>query len=124
MGFVEAIQSGLNNYVNFSGRASRSEMWFWILFQLLATIVAAMVSGILAAIIGNAGWVIYTIVILGLILPTLAVEIRRLHDLDRSGWWFFITLVPFVGAIILLIFFCTEGTRGPNRFGSNPLRTV
>jgi len=124
MGFVEAIQSGLNNYANFSGRACRSELWFWILFQLLAIIVSSIVSGILAAIIGNAGWIIYGIVIIGLILPTLAVEIRRLHDLDKSGWWFFITLVPFVGGIILIIFFCTEGTPGPNRFGSNPLRMV
>jgi uncharacterized membrane protein YhaH (DUF805 family) len=124
MGFVEAIQSGLNNYVNFSGRASRSELWFWILFSILASVVASVIGGILVNIVGSAGSLVSLIVSLGLILPGLAVEVRRLHDIDKSGWWVLISVVPLVGIILLLIWFCTEGTRGPNRFGSNPLRTV
>jgi uncharacterized membrane protein YhaH (DUF805 family) len=78
----------------------------------------------LVNIVGSAGSLVSLIVSLGLILPGLAVEVRRLHDIDKSGWWVLISVVPLVGIILLLIWFCTEGTRGPNRFGSNPLRTV
>ena len=66
------------------------------------------------------GWILL-IVGLGLFLPTLAVQVRRLHDLDRSGWWILISLIPLVGAIILLVWACTKGTDGENRFGSDPL---
>ena len=65
--------------------------------------------------------VVYGIFVLVTILPTFAVTIRRLHDLDRSGWWIFLSFVPLVGAIILLIWFCTKGTSGPNRFGPGSL---
>jgi uncharacterized membrane protein YhaH (DUF805 family) len=57
---------------------------------------------------------------LAVLLPGIAVSIRRLHDTDRSGWWLLIVLVPLVGAILLIVWYCTEGTRGPNRFGADP----
>lgn len=115
MGFGQAISSGFSNYVNFSGRSCRSEYWYWILFIIVADIVA----GIIDYAIGIQ--VVTGLFGLATILPNLAVAIRRLHDLDRTGWWIFIGLIPLVGWIILIIWYCTRGTAGPNRFGPDPL---
>jgi uncharacterized membrane protein YhaH (DUF805 family) len=115
MGFGQAISSGFSNYVNFSGRACRSEYWYWILFIIIADIVA----GIIDYAIGIQ--VVTSLFGLATLLPNLAVAIRRLHDLDRTGWWIFIGLIPLVGWIILIIWYCTRGTAGPNRFGPDPL---
>jgi uncharacterized membrane protein YhaH (DUF805 family) len=116
MGFGQAISSGFSNYVNFSGRSCRSEYWYWILFIIVADIVA----GIIDYAIGIQ--VVTGLFGLATILPNLAVAIRRLHDLDRTGWWIFIGLIPLVGWIILIIWYCTRGTDGPNRFGPDPLQ--
>jgi uncharacterized membrane protein YhaH (DUF805 family) len=115
MGFGEAISSGFSNYVNFSGRACRSEYWFWTLFVVIADIVALAID----AAIGIQ--VVSGLFGLAVLLPGIAVALRRLHDLDRTGWWIFIWFIPIVGWIILIIWFCTKGTDGPNRFGPDPL---
>jgi uncharacterized membrane protein YhaH (DUF805 family) len=115
MDFGEAIKSGFSNYVNFSDRASRSEYWFWSLFSVICTIVAY----ILDARIGLP--VTRSLFELATFLPSLAVGVRRLHDLDRSGWWMFLFLIPLIGAIVLIVWFCTQGTDGENRFGADPL---
>ena len=114
MGFGDAVKSGLNNYVGFSGRAPRSEFWYWTLFSIIASIVGGVFDGIIGL-----GF-ISTIISLGLFLPSLAVGIRRLHDLDRTGWW---TLLAFtgIGIILLIVWDCFKGTAGPNRFGPDPL---
>jgi uncharacterized membrane protein YhaH (DUF805 family) len=118
MGFGQAISSGFSNYVNFSGRACRSEYWFWTLFVVIADIVAfAIDAAIGVRVIGG-------LFGLAVLLPGIAVTIRRLHDLDRTGWWIFIWFIPLVGWIILLIWFCTKGTDGPNRFGPDPLGAI
>jgi uncharacterized membrane protein YhaH (DUF805 family) len=119
MDFVETIKSGFHNYVNFSGRAARSEYWFWYLFFVLVAIGAALID--LALFPRSNISPINTIAELALLLPTLAVSIRRLHDLDRSGWWIFLGLIPIIGTIWLVVWFCTRGTLGPNRFGPDPL---
>jgi uncharacterized membrane protein YhaH (DUF805 family) len=121
MSFVEAISSGFRNYVGFSGRAPRSEYWFWVLFVVLVQIVTQVIDyGVLSA--GTSGFSpLTTIAGLGLFLPGLAMGIRRLHDLDKSGWWTLIVFIPLVGIIILLVWACTHGTMGPNRFGPDPL---
>ena len=119
MTFTRAISSGFQNYVNFGGRAMRSEFWYWTLFALLASIAAGLVDLALFA-----QWdvsPINSLVGLALFLPGLAVSIRRLHDLDRTGWWFLLVFIPIVGWIVLLIWNCTRGTVGPNRFGPDPL---
>lgn len=118
MQFHEAIRSGFCNYVNFSGRASRSEYWYWVLFAVLVAIVAGILD---AAIFPEAepnplGAVTSVI----LFLPGLAVGIRRLHDIDRTGWWVFIVLTV-VGIILLIVWDCMKGTAGANRFGPDPL---
>src|SRR5579872_1272624 len=106
MGFGQAISSGFSNYVNFSSRACRSEYWFWALFVVLAEIVTVIIDAVIGAHV--------TLGIFGLVvfLPGLAVSVRRLHDLDRTGWWFLLIFIPLIGAIILLIWFCTKGTNG------------
>ncbi len=133
MELKEAISSGFQNYTNFQGRASRSAFWWWQLFfvgvYLLVHVVgtAILVFGVYMEMlfVALAGYIVPVgLYVLAMILPTLAVTIRRLHDLDRSGWWYFIGLVPVVGIIVLLVFFCTEGTRGDNRFGADPLGGV
>jgi uncharacterized membrane protein YhaH (DUF805 family) len=114
MNFVEAMTSGFNKYVTFSGRAARSEYWFWTLFSVIVNVVA----GILDAVSGIG--IIGAIVSLALLLPSIAVAVRRLHDLDRTGWWLLITFTG-VGIILLIIWDCMKGTTGPNRFGADPL---
>jgi uncharacterized membrane protein YhaH (DUF805 family) len=114
MGFTQAISSGFQNYVNFSGRACRSEYWFWTLFVVLVTIVANILDSF--ATFGAAS----LITGLGLLLPGLAISVRRLHDIDRTGWWLLLILTG-IGAIVLLIFACLPGTEGPNSYGADPL---
>ncbi|MGB6536164.1 MAG: MFS transporter [Xanthobacteraceae bacterium] len=111
--FGAAIKSGFANYVNFSGRAIRSEYWFWALFT---TIVGA-VAWIIDALVGTS--VLVIIWEIATILPGLAVSVRRLHDLDRSGWWILLSLIPVIGSIVLIAWFCTKGTAESNWFGSN-----
>ena len=126
MGFVEAIQSGFQNYVNFSDRSSRPAYWWWFAFAVVISVVAGIVdnalgtTGPLVSGIRTIG-VVGAIASLVLLLPGLAVLVRRLHDTDRSGWWILITLIPIIGVIVLLVFLLTPGTLGPNRFGGVPL---
>jgi len=122
MSFTAAIRSVLTQYIGFTGRARRSEYWWWVLFTVLVGFAAAILDGVLGTTLGDnsATGVIGIIVNLALLLPTLAVAVRRLHDTDRSGWWLLIGLVPIVGAIVLLVFFVLDSTPGTNRFGANP----
>jgi uncharacterized membrane protein YhaH (DUF805 family) len=119
MGIDDAVKLGFANYVNFSDRACRSEYWYWVLFYNIGVLASAAID---TWIVGLP--IIATIFILATILPTLSVAVRRLHDLDRSGWWILLDLVPLVGWIILLIWFCTKGTDGPNRFGAERLASL
>ena len=107
MGFFKAIGSGFGNYTNFSGRARRSEFWWWTLFAFL--------MGILT-VIPILGWLIA----LAMLLPNLAMQVRRLHDTGHSGWWWFIGLIPIIGFIVLLFFYVTDSKPGPNQWGPNP----
>jgi uncharacterized membrane protein YhaH (DUF805 family) len=118
MGFGQAISAGFSNYVNFSDRACRSEFWFWILFYYIALAVAAIIDVAIGI------YALTGLFELAVFLPTLAVAIRRLHDLDRTGWWILLNFIPLIGWIILLIWYCTKGTDGPNRFGPDPLTAI
>jgi uncharacterized membrane protein YhaH (DUF805 family) len=121
----------LKQYVDFGGRARRTEFWMFTLFNVIISIALAVVdallfgSGSFAAVSGgvsasvNLG-LLGTIYSLAVLLPSLAVTVRRLHDTDRSGWWILIGLVPLVGGIVLLVFMVLEGTRGPNSHGPDP----
>ena len=114
MGFVDAVKSGFTGYVDFRGRSSRSEYWWFLLFYIIVIIALSILD------ISGAG-VLVAVGYLAFLLPTIAVQVRRLHDIDRSGWWILITFVPIVGAIVLLVWYCTKGSNGSNRFGQDPL---
>ena len=113
MGFFAAIGSGFRKYAVFSGRASRSEYWYFTLFvALLALLSAALVGTDLIAV-----------PLLPVLLPAITVEVRRLHDLDRSGWWWWIGAIPLLGPLIKIGWYCRGGTIGENKYGSDPLAT-
>jgi uncharacterized membrane protein YhaH (DUF805 family) len=119
MGFGGAIKTVFGKYVDFKGRARRPEYWWWILFYTLVLVGLTIVDTFIAIAGGPA--LLSTLASLGLFLPTLAAQVRRLHDTDRSGWMVLIGIIPIVGWIILLVFLCQRGTEGPNRFGSDDL---
>lgn len=125
MTFQESIKTCFKKYAEFQGRASRSEFWWFVLFGTLVNLAFEVLDMAtfdpygtsLISVVGA----VSIIVSLALLLPNLAVTARRLHDVDRSGWWMFLVLVPIVGFIVLLVWYCKRGTVGPNRFGSDPL---
>ena len=109
------------NYANFSGRARRSEYWYFVLFNMIFAICAYLLDTVLNINFEpGAGGPFYLVYILGVFIPGLAVAVRRLHDVDKSGWFFLIALIPLIGLIWLLILFFSEGTNGRNNFGENP----
>ncbi|MFD5145828.1 DUF805 domain-containing protein [Streptomyces sp. NPDC058401] len=105
----------LKKYAVFSGRARRQEYWMFVLFDIAALIIAAIIDGVL----GTSPW-IYLLYAVATFLPGLGLAIRRLHDLGKSGWWLLIGLVPLVGGIWLLVLTATEGQPNPNQYGPSP----
>lgn len=123
MNFQTAIKTCFQKYVTFSGRARRREYWFWALFNLIVAIAAGFIDSAMFASVTNpnSSGPVGTIVTLAILLPSLSVSVRRLHDLDKSGWWVLIGLIPIIGMIIMIIWACMKGTTGDNRFGADPL---
>jgi uncharacterized membrane protein YhaH (DUF805 family) len=117
MGFGEAISSCFSNYVNFSGRAARSEYWYWYLFYILVSVAAAIVD---AAVFGAGTSVLGSIAGLALFLPSLAVGARRLHDIDRTAWWLLL-YITLIGGLLIFIWAFFKGTDGSNQYGPDPL---
>jgi uncharacterized membrane protein YhaH (DUF805 family) len=132
MTFGEAIKICLSKATTWQGRAARSEYWYFFLFVMICQISAAVLDSLLGTsfkipdpMTGEPhsmfyGW-LYVLTGLALMLPNLAVMVRRLHDTGRSGWWYWIVLVPLIGAIMLIVWFCSRGTVGSNQYGSDPL---
>lgn len=133
MNIVGAVQSVFSNYANFRGRARRSEYWWWFLAYIIIIFVLGFVE---RAVLGsgsaemasgdgavsasfNAG-ILSGLFMLAAVIPSIAVGVRRLHDVDRSGWWLLISFIPLIGALVLLYWNVQPGTPGPNRFG-NPV---
>ena len=115
---VNSVRICLRKYDGFSGRAPRAEYWWFTLANMLVQFVVVLVSVIIwGAGSYTGGSALRGVVTLLLLLPGLAVSVRRLHDTDRSGWWLLLPLVPVVGAIIMLVWLVSRGTRGLNRFG-------
>ncbi|MBX2864678.1 MAG: DUF805 domain-containing protein [Leptolyngbyaceae cyanobacterium MAG.088] len=102
-------------YADFEGRARRSEFWYFVLFNILASIVLSIIDGVLGTngILGG----IYS---LGVLVPSVAVGARRLHDTGRSGWWQLIALIPLIGPIVLIVFCVQEGSFERNAYGPSP----
>ena len=112
----------IKKYAVFSGRARRKEYWLFMLLFLIVVFVSGFVDVMMGTFSEEAEvGLVSGIVTLGLLIPSLAVSVRRLHDKNLSGWWFLLALIPFFGGIALLIIFCMRGTVGENRFGDDPL---
>ena len=111
----------LKKYADFSGRAPRAEYWWFYLLIIIVYAVAMIIDSILGTdhAFGPYG-IVMAVSMLALLIPSLAAAVRRLHDTDRSGWWLLIAFIPLIGAIVLLVFFVTQGTTGSNRFGEDP----
>ena len=116
--------AALKKYAVFRGRAQRKEYWFFILFYLIFMVVAFIVD----AVLGTEYYVdefesiglFATFYSLAMIVPSLAVTVRRLHDVGRSGWWILISLIPLIGGIVIFVFMVLDSHEGENRFGPNP----
>jgi uncharacterized membrane protein YhaH (DUF805 family) len=113
--FSDSIKLAFQNAFVYQGRASRSAYWWFALAVFVVYLILDII--LVRAIGGGAGLGLYYILALGIAVVSLPLAVRRMHDIDRSGWWLLIGLIPIVGSIVLLVFACLAGTRGPNRFG-------
>ena len=125
MGFGQAISSGFSNLTNFSGRASRSEFWWWMLFVWIVNVIVGTILNIAVPNDGTnsmgffasvAWWIVYVI----FFLATLGVAVRRLHDTGRSGWWVLLQLICCIGTIILIVFWVQPSQPSDNQYGAPP----
>jgi uncharacterized membrane protein YhaH (DUF805 family) len=119
------VFQALKRYADFQGRASRSEYWLFALFVFLVAIGFGILNAVVMGVTGSVQpnmliLVLYLVFALGVFVPGLSVTFRRLHDTDRSAWWILIGLVPLIGSIALLVFYCLPSTPGSNRFGPAP----
>jgi uncharacterized membrane protein YhaH (DUF805 family) len=112
----------LRRYADFSGRSRRKEYWMFVLAITVAMIAAIIIEGVLglSGMIFGAYGPLTTLLMLGVLVPALSCQVRRFHDQDKSGWFVLLSLIPFVGGLIVLVFMCLEGTKGTNRFGADP----
>jgi uncharacterized membrane protein YhaH (DUF805 family) len=129
MGFGQAISTCFSKYVTFQGRARRSEFWWWVLFIVIGSMIAGFLDGLFSTtysfggeedvtVYTQTGW-IGSVFFLVTLLPGISVAVRRLHDTDKSGWWWWLGFLCFIGWIVLFIFYVSDS--GPdNRFGPNP----
>ena len=114
MGLMDAIQSCFSNYANFNGRARRSEFWYWYLFTCVLSLVTM--------VIGNAVHFTYlsSIFALAVMVPSIAVGVRRLHDIGKSGWFYLLFIIPIVGFILMIVWGTKDSQPGQNEYGPNP----
>lgn len=110
--FSNSVSLCFKKYAVFSGRAPRAEFWYFALFTIVISVILNAASFAL-----NMGAILSSVFSLVIFLPSLSVAVRRLHDLDRSGWWYWILLVPVIGFILLIVWFCRKGEPAPNQYG-------
>ena len=117
--------AALRKYATFEGRARRKEYWFFALFNFLAVLLLAMLDMAAGTFSAEAEIGLFSgLYLLGVLVPSIAVTVRRLHDTDRSGWWILISFVPLIGALVMLFFTVKDSQPGANRFGPNPKGVV
>ena len=108
-------------YCCFSGRARRKEYWMFVLFNFIAALVIGFVGAFLAGLTNVTAFAFLgTIYNIAVIVPSMGLLFRRLHDIGKSGWWWLIGLVPFVGWIVIIVFCCLDSQSGDNQYGPNP----
>ncbi|MEC7761364.1 MAG: DUF805 domain-containing protein [Pseudomonadota bacterium] len=130
MNMMQAVQTVFSKYATFSGRARRSEFWWFVLFYIIVNLVLSIVDSFLfgTTTTTDTGFsastdtpILSGIFWLATIIPYLAVSVRRMHDVNRVGWWILIGFIPLIGAIVLIVWFATGGDKGGNRFGPDPI---
>ena len=109
----------IKKYAKFEGRANRTQYWYFVLTQFLAFFILELLCVI--PFVNIIAFLALLVLGLGLIVPGIAVSVRRLHDTNKSGWWLLLCFVPFVGSIVILVFMCLEGTKGANKYGDEPV---
>lgn len=115
----------LKQYADFSGRARRKEYWMFVLFNIIFGLVLGFIDGMIGAYDSQTSYgVLGGLYTLAVLIPSLAVTVRRLHDVGKSGWMYFIILIPFIGAIWLLVLMLTDGNSGVNEYGPNPKEAI
>ena len=115
MDIQQAVKTVLANYVNFDGRSGRGEFWWWV----VAYIVGSIVVGIVGTILGIS-MLLSNLYSLGLFLPSLAVSVRRFHDIGKTGWWVLISIIPIIGWIAAIYFWAQPSQAGANDYGAGP----
>lgn len=129
MTLTQSVKSVFSKYATFTGRASRSEYWYFTLFNTIAIVALVIISTVIGAAAGGSdgalggllvGYILYAVYGLGVLLPSLAVTVRRLHDTNNSGWLILIGLIPCIGSVVLLVFMILQGTNGENKYGNIP----
>ena len=130
MTLMQSISTCFSKYITFNGRAQRSEFWWFVLFIVIGSVIAGSIDSTIFGkntfMLGETNFYFRTgffgmIFSLGTFLPTWTVEVRRLHDIGKSGWWILLGLIPVIGFIILLVWMISKGTSGNNAYGPSPL---
>ncbi len=119
---MEWMTLPLKRYADFSGRSRRKEYWMFFLFVIIVAVVIGIIEGILGltGMIGGVYGPLTLIFALGIIIPSIACQVRRFHDQDKSGWFVLLGFIPLIGGLAVLVFMCLEGTQGANRYGEDP----
>jgi uncharacterized membrane protein YhaH (DUF805 family) len=126
---MEWMLMPLKRYFDFEGRSRRKEYWMFTLFYILIMLLPIVMLGIGAAASDGSdemsplmalGIGLFGLIVLACLIPSIAVQVRRFHDQDKSGWLVLLNLIPSIGGLIVLVFMCLEGTRGPNQYGPDP----
>jgi len=126
---MEWMLMPFQRYADFSGRSRRTEYWMFTLLNVLVTVVAVTImllgggldrTGSEPGVLFYFGLIILVIWVLAALIPSIAVAVRRFHDQDKSGWFYLLSFIPYVGGIILIVFMCIDGTNGPNQYGPDP----
>ena len=119
MNIQEAVKSGFDHFFNWKGRASRPAFWWLYLANFIVVFIAAFIDGLIGINTVGGGF-LYWIAIIAFFFPVLSATIRRLHDTGRSGWWWWIQIIPIIGFIVMLVFLCSASEEGKNKYGPNP----
>lgn len=120
MSFSAAVSTCFRKYATFKGRARRSEYWYWYLFNILVGVVLIAIDYSAHLVVWGDTGILTTLFCLVVLVPNIAVTVRRLHDIGRSGWWFWIYFVPILGGIVLLVFCVTDSKPEENEYGVSP----
>ena len=109
-----------NKYATFSGRARRKEYWMFLLINLVVSVALALIDSLIGSVSESGMGLLSSVYSIGVLIPSLALSVRRLHDIGRTGWWVLISIIPVIGAVVLLVFMLLDSEPGSNRYGANP----